>query len=89
MSFFLIRKCLNKTLYTPPQRSEREKRRIEYLKKEPKKERNGFFEPYEISEDVEELFKNLYRIEVGYRIVIMVLLIALISVSVLWLLSTR
>lgn len=57
--------------------------------KEPKKERNGFFELYEISEDVEELFKNLYHIEVGYRIVIMVLLIALISVSVLWLLSTR
>lgn len=57
--------------------------------KEPKKERNGFFKLYEISEDVEELFKNLYRIEVGYRIVIMVLLIALISVSVLWLLSMR
>jgi len=57
--------------------------------KEPKKKRNGFFELYEISEDVEELFKNLYRIEVGYRIVIMVLLIALISVSVLWLLSMR
>lgn len=57
--------------------------------KEPKKERNGFFELYEISEDVEELFKNLYRIEVRYRIVITVLLIALISVSVLWLLSTR
>lgn len=32
------------------------------MKKEPKKERNGFFELYEISEDVEELFKNLYRI---------------------------
>lgn len=57
--------------------------------RETKKERNGFFELYEISEDVEELFKNLYRIEVGYRIVITVLLIALISVSVLWLLSTR
>ncbi len=57
--------------------------------KEPKKERNGFFELYEISEDVEEFFKNLYRIEVGYRIVITVLLLALISVSVLWLLSMR
>lgn len=57
--------------------------------KEPKKERDCFFELYEISKDVEELFKNLYRIEVGYRIVIMVLLIALISVSVLWLLSMR
>lgn len=57
--------------------------------KEPKKERNGFFELYEISEDVEEFFKNLYRIEVGYRIVITVLLLALISVSALWLLSMR
>lgn len=57
--------------------------------KEPKKERDRFFELYEISEDVEDFFKKLYRIEVGYRIVIMVLLIALISVSVLWLLSMR